>query len=343
MTIRILTITLGLGLAGSVLAEGTVPTSVLRHTTLTDLARAGDRVVAVGDRGTVLFSDDDGLQWQRATTPTGVLLTAVCFANDRQGWAVGHDATILATSDGGRSWQLQHQDVGDVIEEVSDDDLDDEDWDDEDWDENSPAEAAAGAPLLDVQCLSARSATAVGAYGLRLETADGGLHWQPSSETLPDAEGWHLYQHVLQAGGPDYLVGEKGSLYRRDGVGHWEPLESPYDGTFFGGLASRHHGLLVFGLQGNLWRSVDSGISWQRVALPIRSGINSGLLLERGRVALVGNAGVLLESRDEGRSFTLRHLPGRPNLSAVLARRDGGYLVAGVGGIHIVAAQESQP
>src|SRR5262245_5090243 len=49
---------------------------------LLDLAVAGDRYVAVGERGHVLLSDDHGATWRQAkSVPTRVMLTAVFFAD----------------------------------------------------------------------------------------------------------------------------------------------------------------------------------------------------------------------------------------------------------------------
>lgn len=64
-------------------------------------AMAGERVVVAGVRGTILYSDDQGLHWQQASVPVTVSLTAMCFADATHGWAVGHRGVILATLDGG--------------------------------------------------------------------------------------------------------------------------------------------------------------------------------------------------------------------------------------------------
>ena len=70
-------------------------------------ARAGDRLVAVGQRGHIVVSNDGGATWQQSPVPVSSDLTAVYFVNDKKGWAVGHDGVILATSDGGATWALQ--------------------------------------------------------------------------------------------------------------------------------------------------------------------------------------------------------------------------------------------
>src|SRR6266403_1968946 len=82
------------------------------HAQMLAVARAGSRSVAVGDHGTVILSDDDGNTWRQAKdVPTRVLLTSVCFIDDKQGWAVGHWGEILHTEDGGETWKLQRTDT----------------------------------------------------------------------------------------------------------------------------------------------------------------------------------------------------------------------------------------
>jgi len=92
-----------------------LPAMHLAHPTRAQMlaaARAGSRSVAVGDHGTVILSDD-GKTWRQAKdVPTSVLLTSVCFVDDKQGWAVGHWGEILHTEDGGETWKLQRTDTG---------------------------------------------------------------------------------------------------------------------------------------------------------------------------------------------------------------------------------------
>ena len=71
------------------------------------VAKAGDRLVAVGQRGHIVVSTDGGTTWKQSPVPVSSDLTAVYFVDDKQGWAVGHDGVILHTADGGDTWQLQ--------------------------------------------------------------------------------------------------------------------------------------------------------------------------------------------------------------------------------------------
>src|SRR5262249_10578900 len=67
------------------------------------IAPAGQRLVAVGDRGIIVLSDDRGASWTQAQyVPTQALLTGVCFIDAQHGVAVGHDEVIVTTADAGR-------------------------------------------------------------------------------------------------------------------------------------------------------------------------------------------------------------------------------------------------
>ena len=70
---------------------------------------------AVGDRGTIWHTEDGGRNWHLQTTAVDCSLTSVSFVDRQNGWAAGgganpytHTGTgvLLATSDGGRHWNL---------------------------------------------------------------------------------------------------------------------------------------------------------------------------------------------------------------------------------------------
>ena len=81
------------------------------HSLLLDVVNTGERLVAVGDRGHILYSNDQGQSWQQAKVPTRQMLTSLFFVDAQHGWVVGHDAQILATSDGGLTWTKQYEDL----------------------------------------------------------------------------------------------------------------------------------------------------------------------------------------------------------------------------------------
>lgn len=306
-----------------------------------DIAKAGDRLVVVGDRGFILYSDDRGQTWRQGKSPTGVLLTAVCFANDQVGWAVGHDAVVLGTRDGGQTWQQQYSDELSEDEFSEDDDADiySDDYDIYADEGGASPVDTSGAPLLDVSCQSADRAFAVGGYGYFLETSDGGHTWEKRMDRVDNPDGWHLYAVSAVDGMPDilFVAGEQGILFRSQDKGiTWEPIDSPYHGSFFGITSADPATLLLHGLQGNLWLSRDRGESWSRVVTGLSSGINAGTVLSDGTIVLVGNSGAILLSRDKGSMVSVRFMPDRQTLSSVVSLQDGTLITVGAAGIRIV-------
>ena len=85
------------------------PSSMATKALILDVAEIGDRLVAVGEFGHIIYSDDRGESWVQAqNVPTRNTITAITFLDDKTGYAVGHDATILKTEDGGESWSLKY-------------------------------------------------------------------------------------------------------------------------------------------------------------------------------------------------------------------------------------------
>ncbi|MBH3344470.1 hypothetical protein I5O09_11985 [Pseudomonas parafulva] len=283
---------------------------------LIDAAHAGTRVVVVGDRGHILFSDDQGSTWTQARVPTRQLLTAVFFLDDKRGWAVGHDAQILATGDGGATWSKQFEDL------------------------------SREAPLLDIVFLDAQHGLAVGAYGALLETTDGGQHWRDVAERLDNPDQLHLNAIAQVRDAGLFIVGEQGGMFRSEDNGqHWQKVEGPYQGSLFGVIGTAQpRTLLAFGLRGNLLRSTDFGDTWQSIPLQaargeLEFGLAGATLLDDGTVVVVGNGGSVLRSTDAGQTFSVHNRPDRIALSGVSALPNGELLLVGQGGAHIANAK----
>ena len=84
-----------------------VPSDQATQARLFGITRAGDRLVAVGQRGFILYSDDWGESWQQANVPVRSTLLTAFFINPQEGWVSGHDGVVLHSSDGGESWIKQ--------------------------------------------------------------------------------------------------------------------------------------------------------------------------------------------------------------------------------------------
>jgi photosystem II stability/assembly factor-like uncharacterized protein len=69
-------------------------------------AASDGQLWAVGERGTVLQSDLDGLNWQQAKVETPRLsLNGIAFGNNGLGLIVGNRGVMLRTEDGGITWK----------------------------------------------------------------------------------------------------------------------------------------------------------------------------------------------------------------------------------------------
>ncbi len=308
-------------------AETSLIKPLASQSLLLDAAEAGGLMVAVGERGHVLLSLDEGQTWRQVTAPTRSTLNAVFLHDDKLGWAVGHDAVILRTRDGGESWERLY------------------------WAPDLEQ------PLFDVWFKDADNGFAIGAYGLFLETADGGDSWEQrvlveeEDEDLEadpyaftSAADLHLNHISKAASGKLYIAAEAGGAFRSDDDGAtWEALAPPYEGSFFSCLPLAGDSVLLFGLRGHLFRSDDAGESWRTLETGTVALLTDGAQLPGGPVILTGLAGTLLISRDNGESFSLAQQADRQGLATALPTSDGGLVLVGEFGVSRLPASALAP
>lgn len=309
-------------------ARPSVIAPLAQRSLLIDLAWAGERAVAVGERGHVLYSDDKGRSWTQVQVPVSAGLTAVYFADDRHGWAVGHDEVILRSEDGGLSWERVH------------------------------FNPEAGRPLLDVWFSGLDDGFAVGAYGAMYRSTDGGRTWEeapfepePLGGDAPAAPaddgfeedldlGFDFHLNSIGHGGGSalYLAAEAGRLFRSDDAGAtWSELPSPYDGSFYGVLPLDGEALLAYGLRGNLFRSEDGGQTWAAIDTGTVALLNSAVRPAPDTVIVAGLTGAMLVSTDGGRTFTFTQQDDRKALSGLLWAGDGEVIAGGEAGVRRLA------
>ncbi|MFD1623491.1 WD40/YVTN/BNR-like repeat-containing protein [Azospirillum griseum] len=315
-----------------VLTQPALTTPKAAGAAMLGLARAGQRLVAVGERGIILLSDDRGERWRQARVPVSVSLTAVRFVTERTGWAVGHFGVVLRTDDGGESWtkQLDGVAAARLVAQTAADLVRLGAPDAEGLRETSLrlVEEGPDKPFLDLFFANEREGIIVGAYNLAFRTQDGGRSWTPWMHRLDNPKGLHLYG-IAKGQGPAagdlYIVGEQGVLLRStDGGERFTALPSPYKGSWFGALTTADGGLLAYGLRGSLYRSTDRGESWTAIDTGVASGIGAALALEGNRVVLASQTGDLLTSRDGG--ATVQPAPARKAPLTALADGGGGRL-----------------
>lgn len=261
------------------------------------IEKVGDNnVIVVGQHGHILLSSN-GSDWQQADVPVQTTLTNVYFLNDKLGWAVGHDATILHSQDGGLHWKIQ---------------------------QNLPE---LEKPLFDIYFKNASQGIAVGAYGQVYRTNDGGTHWISEfhqelliaddidylNELKAEDEAAYLdeinfilphFNRIVDDGKSLFLLGEAGFLAKSDDFSvTWQAFDNFYHGSFFALQRTSSDNLLIAGLRGHVFYK-QSDSTWQQVSTSTTALLNDIILSDDGRIFILGNNGMLLISQDDGQSFT---------------------------------------
>ena len=291
-----------LALAGTLAFAATsgAATDPTKRGLLLDAVRVGQSVIAVGERGLIVRSSDSGQNWQGVATPSHATLTGVSFADANRGWAVGHDGTILTTDDSGGTWTIQS---GKIAPDVS---------------------------FLDVLAVDLRHVIAAGAFGTFYESFDAGRHW--NQRTILDEE---LHINRLHSGtsGHVFLIGESGTLRRSDDLRSGaQALAVGYEGTL-NGMVEASGTLIVYGLQGHVFRSPDRGDTWTATEGVPPVLLSAGLHHSSGTVVLAGQARVFLVSRDLGQTFERWETGLTWPVADLLEAPDGSLLAFGEEGV----------
>ncbi len=320
--------------------------------TLFDVALLGRTILAVGDHGAVVRSEDGGTTWQVGWCGQDVCLRSLSFLTGRVGWAAGYrvrphvgriEGVVLQTRDGGRTWQPVHE---------------------------QPLPGVLAVRFFDERrgLLLAMEGVGPSPGGVRV-THDGGRTWQPlidaqqadwrtalfatpalgvvggragrigllaGARVLPSRSGLQSRQTVralaLGADETVWAAGDWGLIIRSvsGGVAWEEPPAGipPYlrDLCDFRTVACDGENVWVAGRPGSVvWHSPDGGRTWR----PRLTG--QPLPLERLRFVdpqngiAVGAAGVVLRTRDGG--ATWQCLRGKQRRAAALCLAPRGAAV----------------
>jgi photosystem II stability/assembly factor-like uncharacterized protein len=329
------------GTQGDVLDRPALQSSIAAKKLLLSVALAGDRLVAVGPRGHIVVSPDAGVTWQQARVPVSSDLTAVYFPSPERGWAVGHDGVVLATTDAGATWtkQLDGRAVNDLV--LADLQARLAAGPESPGLQNLAVEAernkeqGADKPFLDVWFENDTTGWVVGAYGLMLRTTDGGQTWQSWFAQADNPRLMNLYS-IRPAAGALYAAGEGGTVLRLDATAQrFVAVPVDYAGSMFG-ITDAGDAVLVYGLRGNAFRSVDGGATWAKTDTKLPASIVSGTTLAPGTVVLADQGGRLAVSQDRGVTFAPVPLQRTVPLTSIVHAGAGRLAVTGPFGVMVV-------
>ncbi|MBL4863313.1 MAG: hypothetical protein JKY63_00200, partial [Rhodobiaceae bacterium] len=269
---------------------------------------ADGRIVAVGEFGRIVYSDDEGSTWvQASSVPTQVTLTSVSFPTDETGFAVGHDAVIIKTIDGGDTWTLVYEDF------------------------------EAETPLMSVFFDTPSHGLAMGAFGYLLETTDAGATWTQRPVIEGQEDDFHLNDSFRSENGAVWIAAEFGTVYRSNDSGTtFTRLQTPYEGSFWGGIGLSDGAVLIYGMRGNVFRSENNGASWTQVETGTTKSFGGSAELADGTIVLAGLNGAVAYSTDMGRSFQTVSRVDRSGYNAVVGAKDDKIIIFGERGIVVM-------
>jgi photosystem II stability/assembly factor-like uncharacterized protein len=154
---------------------------------------------AVGDFGTMVHTEDGGATWEKTRVPESVALPesaldtgvepgdvnlyGMSFGDPDHVWVVGEFGIIMASADGGRTWQQQH----------------------------TPVEST----LCGVRFLDTTRGFAVGIDSTILATTDGGATWRTVTAPLQQRS----FYDVALRGPTGWIVGDSGTVLKTTDAG----------------------------------------------------------------------------------------------------------------------------
>ncbi|CAD6877555.1 hypothetical protein [Methylomonas albis] len=243
--------------------------------------------------------------------PKATDLTAVSFIDSLRGWAVGNGGIILATTDGGRSWQNQRSGTDGALSSVYFADSV-HGWAvgsggiilaTSDGGKNWQSQASGTAQWLGcVKFTDNLNGWALGGNGLIVATKNGGETWQVQAGNvartlnsvafIDDLRGW-----AVGEAGAIVATNDGGKAWQVQTSGSSEHLNSVRflkDGLH--GWATGDNGLIV--------ATMDGGRSWQTQSSGTSSNLRSlGFLSDGSRGWAVGGDGTLLTTSDGGNTW----------------------------------------
>jgi len=289
-----------------------VPSELASKSLIFSIDKFGDRYFATGHRGHILYSDDGGDSWTQAEVPVRSAITAIHFPTPELGWAVGHEGVILHSRDGGKTWVKQYDGIryGEeglaFYQKMVQDNPDDEDLPYYVEEMEFAISQGADKPLFGVRFHNENYGHAMGAYGMILRTEDGGENWEHALHNMENDSFYHVFDFApLPQEGKFFLSGEAGLFMVGDiNERHARQVHSiPWEGSFFTSTETGDGAIVMGGLRGRMFRTVDAGDTWTVVEKPATGAIVDLVRLQNDRIVAVSIDAQVLISTDNGNSF----------------------------------------
>ena len=223
--------------------------------------------------------------WARQNSKTLSWLHGVFFLDQSRGWAVGSKGALLATEDGGKSWEARPKPSDDVLRDIY------------------FADPLNGWIVCERNIYQLKSNSDPRTY--LMNTTDGGENWKRVTMAGADVNA-RLVRAVFSPGGSGWAFGEGGAVYKSSGGdAKWVRLHSPTRHLLLGGtFIDDNRGWLV-GAGATIMQTSDGGETWHLSQLADASGIrfNATSFIGNRLGWAVGSGGGIYRTVNGGRTW----------------------------------------
>jgi len=222
--------------------------------------------------------------WLRQQAGTLAWLHSVFFLDQSRGWIVGSKGTLLATVDGGKTWQIQTRPSGDVLRDIY--------FSDE----------KNGWLLCERNEYELKTKEDSRAY--LMQTTDGGAHWQRVN--VGKQVDVRLSRAVFSPGGRGWTFGEAGAVFTtRDAGVNWVRLQPPTRHLLLGGTFIDDDRGWIVGAGATILQTSDGGDTWHLSRLVGAEGVRftAASFVDNRQGWAVGASGVVYRTTNGGRTW----------------------------------------
>jgi photosystem II stability/assembly factor-like uncharacterized protein len=312
-------------------------------------ADTGYASIGFGHTGPMLKTTDGGLTWATIALPVNWPFNSIVFSNKQTGYMVGNLGNILKTEDAGATWQIQNQ----FPSSLTNSDIGSVDFINQDngfavggtdilktVDGGKHWELAAHSTfeLHSVSFIDSLHGICVGGdwlheYSCIITTSDGGKTWDERSSTVTDR---YINKVKFVNANIGYAVGGNtntfgGFILKSTDAGNtWSAINTGIDNYWISDLSlPDEKTVFVVGQSGQILKSNDAGVSWQKQISNTTETLNAVYFLNTEIGYAVGDNRTILKTTNGGNTWLRQESPTTQHLySAYFKNSDTGYIVS---------------
>jgi ELWxxDGT repeat protein len=234
---------------------------------------AGNRIVAVGENGNIIKSDNNGKDWSMANSGTGMSLNKVQFTDDKTGYASyvnNYQSILLKTEDAGDNWfpiDVTDQLVKNsffVNNNVGYAFTDQASLKSTDGGRSWKKNASIGFSFMNsAYFIDEQTGFVCGSDRTLFRTKNGGGTWARIT-TVPLGEYTNLFKVIFTSNKTGYIISTAGDVVKTtDGGDNWTRVGvvNDYITDFY--FTDDKTGYILAGYGGSIiYKTVDGGITW---------------------------------------------------------------------------------